>query len=143
MISQKRSTMLLLGCLLAYSPIASAEEAKVKMEELLKTTTSWDGATYKAYPSGQPELSIVKVTIPPHTKMKWHTHPMPNAGYVLSGDQTVERQDGKAKQHVSAGQTIPETVGMVHRGVSGDAGAVLIVFYAGAKGMPLFETPKN
>jgi len=132
-------TALLITCLFS-RPAAAGD---VAMETLLQTSTSWDGAAYKNYPAGQPEISIVKVTIPPHTKMQWHTHPMPNAGYLLSGELTVERQDGSAKHHYTAGQAIAETVGTVHRGVTGDSPAVIIVFYAGTKGMPLSQPVKG
>jgi quercetin dioxygenase-like cupin family protein len=71
--------------------------------------------------------------------MKWHTHPMPNAAYIVSGEITVEEPGGKEKQHFVAGQVVPETVATVHRGVTGDQPVVLIVFYAGVKGMPLAE----
>jgi quercetin dioxygenase-like cupin family protein len=104
----------------------------------MQSTSSWDGTPYKAYPTGQPQLSVVKVTLAPHTTMKWHTHAVPNAGYVLSGEVTVESKDG-AKKHFTAGQVIPETVDIVHRGVSGDQPTVLIVFYAGTPGVPLSQ----
>jgi len=104
----------------------------------MQSTKSWDGTPYKAYPTSQPQLSVLKVTLAPHTTMKWHTHPVPNAAYVLSGEVTVEKKDG-TKEHFVAGQAVPETVDIVHRGVSGDEPAVLIVFYAGTPGAPLSQ----
>jgi quercetin dioxygenase-like cupin family protein len=135
---------LLATCLLT-CPLGTAYGAEnaIKVEPLMQTTTSWDGAQYKQYPAGQPQLSIVRVTIPPHTEMPWHTHPIPNAGYLVSGELTVERQDGSAKKHYVAGQTIAETVDTVHRGVTGDSEAVIIVFYAGANGLPLSQPTKS
>jgi quercetin dioxygenase-like cupin family protein len=38
-----------------------------------------------AYPAGRPELSVLKIAIPPHSQLKWHTHPMPNIAYILIG----------------------------------------------------------
>ena len=141
---KKPGAALLVTCLLAcLLGTAYGAENAIKVEPLLQTSTSWDGARYKQYPAGKPQLSIVRVTIPPHTEMPWHTHPIPNAGYILSGELTVERQDGSAKKHYVAGQTIPETVDTVHRGVTGDSEAVLIVFYAGANGLPLSQPVKN
>ncbi len=110
----------------------------IQSETLAQTTSSWDGTPYKSYPAGQPELSVLKITIPPNTTMKWHTHPMPNAGYLLSGEITVETKDG-VKRHFTAGQVIPETVNTVHRGVTGAEPAVILVFYAGTSGMPLSQ----
>lgn len=79
-----------------------------------------------------------RIVIQPHTTMDWHSHPMPNAAYVVSGEITVEKKEGGSK-HFGAGQVIFETVGAVHRGVTGDKSAVLIVFHAGVPGMPLSQ----
>jgi quercetin dioxygenase-like cupin family protein len=117
---------------------AQEPSSPVRIETLVQSTKSWDGTAYKTYPAGQPQLSVLKVTLAPHTTMKWHTHPVPNVGYVLSGEVTVETKDG-AKKHFTAGQAIPETVDIVHRGVSGDETTVLIVFYAGTPGGALSQ----
>lgn len=109
----------------------------IQSETLLQSSLSWDGSPYTAYPSGQPELSVLKIVVPPHTKLKWHTHPMPTAGYVLSGELTVERKDDLRKRTFTAGQVVPEMVDTLHRGVTGNEPVTLIAFYAGAKGMPL------
>src|ERR1700744_5858623 len=106
---------------------------------LLKTDRSWDGVKYDHYPAGQPELTVVKFVIPPHTILPWHRHPMPNAGYVLSGELSVESADGQHHATLHAGDVLPEMVQTVHRGWTGDSPAELIVFYAGAKGMPTAE----
>lgn len=115
----------------------SAHAEVVESETLLDATSSWDGLQYKAYPAGQPELSILKITIPPHTKLNWHTHPMPNAAYVLTGKLTVAKKENGRKLVVTKGQTIAEMVDALHRGETGPEGVTLIVFYAGAKDMPL------
>ena len=56
-----------------------------------------------AYPGEQPQISIVKVTVPPHSKLKWHKHPSINAGYLMSGEITVEVEDGSVRV-VKAGE---------------------------------------
>jgi quercetin dioxygenase-like cupin family protein len=126
------------GIFLAGSAFA-AEPAQVKSETLLQSSSSWDGAPYQAYSAGAPELSVLKITIPPHSSLPWHTHPMPNAAYVLSGSLTVEKKETGQTKILTAGQVLPEMVGSLHRGVTGDEGVVLIVFYAGTKGMPLAQ----
>jgi hypothetical protein len=63
---------------------------------------------------------------------------MPNAAYIISGELTLEKKDGTAK-HFVAGQALTELVDRTHRGLTGDAPAVVIVFYAGAAGLPLSE----
>jgi hypothetical protein len=55
--------------------------------------------------------------------MKWHSHPIPNAGYILGGNLTIETKDG-TKRHFVAGQAITETVDSVDRGLTGSEPAV-------------------
>jgi quercetin dioxygenase-like cupin family protein len=114
-------------------------QAAIQSEALLRSSSSWDGDPYTAYPAGRPELSVLKITIPPHTQLKWHTHPMPNAAYLLSGELTVERKEDGKTRHFTAGQVVAEMVDVLHRGVTGDAPVTLIVFYAGVEGMPLSQ----
>jgi quercetin dioxygenase-like cupin family protein len=115
-----------------------AQAEPIQVETLQQATTSWDGTPYKAYPEGQPQLTILKITIAPHSTMPWHSHPLPNAGYLVSGELTVEKMDGTNK-HFTAGQVIAETVDSIHRGITGDQPAVLIVFYAGTPKLPLSQ----
>src|SRR4051812_49206728 len=103
----------------------------VKSGVLLRTSSAWNNASYQAYPKGTPELSVLRITIPADSQLKWHTHPMPNAAYIVSGEITVEEPSGGGSQHFVAGQVVPETVNTLHRGVTGDKPVVLIVFYAG------------
>ena len=111
----------------------------IQKEVLSSGSTSWDGTPYTAYPAGAPELSVLKITIAPHATLPWHSHPIPNAAYVVSGELTVEKQSTGEKKVLTAGQVLPELVGQIHRGTAGDEPVVLIVFYAGAKGTPLSQ----
>lgn len=115
----------------------AAAPSGIQAETLLKADSSWDGVAYAAYPQGRPELTVVKLTIPPRTALPWHTHPMPNAAYVVSGRIVVEKQADGQKRTLGPGQVLAEMVDTPHRGVTGDEPVVLIVFYAGAPGMPL------
>jgi quercetin dioxygenase-like cupin family protein len=119
--------------------VSAHNQSIVESQTLLRSGASWDGLPYVAYPGGSPELTVVKITIPAHTALPWHTHPMPNAAYVLSGELTVEKKDSGEKKTLSAGQVLPEMVGALHRGLTGESPVVLIVFYAGAKDMPLSQ----
>ena len=122
------------GCASAESPLQSP----IEIETLVQSASAWDTTAYTRYPDGQPLINVLRITIAPHTALEWHSHPMPNAGYVLSGELTLEERDG-FRRHFVAGQALTETVDRVHRGVTGEAPAVLIVFYAGAPGMPLSQ----
>ena len=111
---------------------------QIQTDILIQSTSSWDGTPYISYPAGRPQITVLKITIAPHTTMKWHSHPLPNAGYILSGELTIEREDG-TKEHFVAGQAVTETVNSVHRGTTGAERTVLIVFYPGTPGLPLSQ----
>jgi quercetin dioxygenase-like cupin family protein len=123
--------------------IVLAQEGKstIKTETLLRTSAAWNDAPYTAYPAGAPEITVLRITVPAHGELPWHKHPIPSAAYLVSGEITVEDHDGR-KRHFSAGEVFPETVNTFHHGVVGDQPAVFIVFYAGAKGMPLSQKPE-
>ena len=82
----------LLSMLFQQPYAAESDQSVVRSETLLRSTTSWDGERYKSYPSGQPELTILKITVPPHTKLEWHSHAMPSAAYIAAGELTLERR---------------------------------------------------
>ena len=129
--------------LLTSGAVLAADAPTATNEVLLKSTSSWDGTPYIRYPDGAPELTTLKITIPPRTELAWHSHPMPNVAYVLSGELTVEQREGGQSKTIKAGDVLPEMVDINHRGRTGDNPVVLIVFYAGTKGMPLSVAPKQ
>ena len=107
-----------------------------RREVLLQATKAWNGDAYARYPAGTPQLTMLRVTIAAHTALPWHTHPVPNAGYVLSGQLTIQdRETGKSRTF-QAGEAFAESVDDVHRGAAGDTPTVLILTYAGTPGLP-------
>jgi quercetin dioxygenase-like cupin family protein len=117
--------------------LSQAEAQKVETvhsDKLLQTDHAWNGVAYQKYPSGRPQLTMLKITIPPNTVLPWHTHPFPSAGYILSGDLTV--QDKESAHVFHAGDACAEAVNDVHRGVAGKTGVTILVFYAGTPGVP-------
>jgi quercetin dioxygenase-like cupin family protein len=133
-------TLFLAGFLTAVTSIVFAQETPAKVataqrETLLQTTQSWNAKPYTHYPAGRPQLTTLKVTIAPHTSLPWHSHPIPNAVYVLSGTLTLrDRATGKTLV-VHQGQAVAESVDDVHRGEAGDEPAVLLITYAGTPGV--------
>lgn len=109
----------------------------VKVESLLSTNNSWDGTAYGHYPSGKPEVSVLRYSIPAHTTLPWHSHAIPNVAYIVSGQITVEKQSTGETRVFKAGEAMAEMVDSPHRGYTGAEPAELVVFYAGAKGLPL------
>lgn len=124
----------LLGC-----GTQAKDAAQIEKEVLLERSESWDGTPYTAYPSGPPQLTLIRLKIPARTQLPWHTHPMPNAAYIVSGELTVETRASGASRTLRQGQTLAEMVGTEHRGVTGNTPVELLVFYAGTPGMPLSE----
>jgi len=110
--------------------------ATAHSEVLLRAVQSWNGEAYAHYPTGQPQLTTIKLTIPAHTALPWHYHPFPNAGYVLSGELTLEDRKTGRKQTFHAGQSFAESVDDIHRGVSGNIPTTLLLTYAGTPGVP-------
>lgn len=130
-------TMIALGGCATAQPSSPAPASTVQSTVLLKSSSSWDGTAYDAYPVGKPELTVLNIKIPANTALKWHEHPMPNAAYVVSGNLTVETREGGKSILLKAGDVLPEMVNRQHRGLTGDAAVELVVFYAGTPGMPL------
>jgi len=110
--------------------------ASGKREILLQATQSWNGKPYTHYPSGQPELTTIKLTIAPHTVLPWHTHPFPNSVYVLSGTLTLHDKESGKTRVLHQGEAAAGSVDDVHRGETGDEPAVLLITYAGTPGVP-------
>jgi quercetin dioxygenase-like cupin family protein len=110
--------------------------APAHREVLLQADQSWNGKPYTEYPKGSPQLTMLKITIAPHTKLPWHTHPMPNAAYVLSGTLTLhDKLSGKTRV-VHQGEAFAESVNDIHRGEAGDEPVVLLITYSGTPGVP-------
>ncbi len=127
---------LLMTFLLTVSIVISAHAAeKIQVEVLKQDTVNWDGEAI-AYPSGQPEISILKVRIPAGSQTALHCHPVPIAAYVLSGQVEVIT---KVDHHhtFSAGEALIEVMNQWHTGYGrGTEDTEIIVFYAGAKDTP-------
>lgn len=135
-----RSASILLLLAAASAPLlAQSTPLKVQpgqREVLLQTEKSWNGKPYTQYPTGQVQLTTLKVTLAPHTALPWHTHPFPNVVYVLSGTLTLHDKASGKTLLVHQGEAVGESVDDVHRGEAGDEPAVLIITYAGIPGSP-------
>jgi quercetin dioxygenase-like cupin family protein len=120
----------------AYAQAGADKVAAAQREVLLQADHSWNGNAYTHYPTGRPELTMLKLTIAAHSQLPWHTHPFPNAAYVLSGTLTVhDKISGKTKVF-HQGEAFAESVNDIHRGETGDEPVVLLVTYSGTPGEP-------
>ncbi len=120
------------------SGTVSAEEANaVRVDVLTKTSLSWDGSLLPDYPKGTPEITILRIEIPPGVQLSFHNHPTINAGVLLEGELTVVTEDNKIL-HLKAGDSIVEVVNKRHYGKNeGTKSAELVVFYAGVPDTPI------
>lgn len=109
----------------------------VEAKLLAKASSSWDGKTLPNYAEGKPEITILRIKIPPGTQLPLHKHPVINAGVLLTGELTVRTENNKVL-HLKAGDPIIEVVDTWHYGKNeGNEPAEIIVFYAGIVDMPI------
>mgnify|MGYP000538834453 CR=1 FL=1 len=133
----KKSFFFFWMTLLLSSFVFAQDAKKVQVDVIIKTTQSWNGNTLPNYKEGKPEITILKVIIPPKTKLPVHKHPIINAGVLTKGQLTVVTKDNKVL-HMKEGDPIVEVVDTWHYGENeGDIPAEIIVFYAGIVGTPI------
>jgi len=119
------------------SPVWARNVNPVKVEVLAKTSSSWDGETLPDFAKGKPEITILRITIPPKALLPLHNHPVINAGLLLSGELTVVTENKKTL-HLKTGDSIVEVVNKWHYGKNeGNEPAEIIVFYAGVLDTPI------
>ena len=107
------------------------------VQQLARSTRSWNHELLPSYPTGQPEVTILRIEIPPGARLEPHRHPVINAGILTKGDLTVVTADGKTLQ-LKAGDSIVEVVNTLHYGFNPGTGpAEIVVFYAGEQGQPV------
>jgi len=51
--------------------VAADNPFDIKSETLVHSNSAWNGVSYEAYSKGAVELSVLRMTIPPHSKLKW------------------------------------------------------------------------
>jgi quercetin dioxygenase-like cupin family protein len=115
-------------------PAGPASAAKT--EVLVKSENAWNGKPYERYAAGTPQLTVLRIEIPAHTALPWHTHLIPNAAYIVSGHLTVEDRATGKKRTVHAGEAFNEQVGAEHRGYTDEEPCTVVVTYAGTAATP-------
>jgi quercetin dioxygenase-like cupin family protein len=120
--------------------VASCQEkhsTKIVVENLAETTKSWNGDLLLNYGEGQPKITVLKITIPPKTKLKWHKHLVINSGILLKGALKVV-DENEDVLYLKEGDVIVELVNKYHYGINeSDLPAEIVVFYAGTEGVPI------
>ncbi len=132
-----KKTILIFLFLLLAGRLPAADESGVSTETLIRSTESWDGTKLPHYPEGQPEITILKIRIPPGVRLPMHRHTVINAGVLLEGELTVTTKKGKVLK-LKRGDPIIEIVGDWHYGENlGKEPAEIMVFYAGTLDTPI------
>ena len=104
---------------------------------LLKTTSTWDNASYKKLKIKKPEVTVLKIIINVNEELPMHKHDLVNIAYVKKGTLTVITDDNK-EITLHEGEVLPELVGKYHYGKNtGNEPVELVVFYIGEIGTPL------
>ena len=122
-------------------PASEGYRPVIKVTPLLRSDETVAGQPI-VYPNvTDPEVTAVRVVIPPGAQTGWHRHPFPCYGYVLAGNLTVEMEGGKSAA-LTAGQALIESVNVLHNGRNTGATPVeIVMFVTGEKGRP-FTIPK-
>jgi quercetin dioxygenase-like cupin family protein len=125
-----------LALTLALAALAGPAAAAPRSTTLLSTGTTWNDAPIHYQCPARPQVTAVKVEIPAGEATAWHTHPVDNYAYVISGTLELELADG-TRHTFKAGDAFAEVVGTVHRGKAvGAEPVVLVVWYMGEADKP-------
>jgi quercetin dioxygenase-like cupin family protein len=136
----------LLSALCAASPLFCRAEPQlgdygkaIAVQTLLQTGTTASGQPIVYPKTDKPEVRMLLVEIPPGTETGWHRHPMPCYAYILSGNVTVELENGKSYTF-HAGEGFAETVGTLHNGKNpGKEPVKILMTVTGEKAVPTTE----
>ena len=132
------TTALAFGSLVLVAPVQADEQASaITSEVLLQASESWKGDKYQ-YPEGKPLITVKTVVFQPGAKSKPHSHDMPGAALIQSGELLCEVPATGLKKKFKAGDVLPTTFkNDLHTCENtGAAVAKALVFYAGAVGIP-------
>ncbi|WP_299008427.1 cupin domain-containing protein [uncultured Shewanella sp.] len=105
---------------------------------LIKTDKSWDGALLPDYSTKEPQITVIRLTIPPKSQLPIHQHPSITVAYLLKGEFTAILEDNSKKIELKAGKVEVEVVNTWHYGINySDDPAELLIVYIGSKNVPL------
>ena len=102
-------------------------------ETVIQTSVYWNQKPIKPIHIDQPQVTVLKITVPAGEKLAMHKHPMLNVGYMVKGELTVYSEQGE-KLVLKAGDPIVELVDIWHYGENtGSEDVVIVVTYVGNK----------
>ena len=117
-----------LACVLMTSGAYAANS-----ETLIQTQTHWNKQAIKPIHIENPQITMLRITIPSGEKLSMHKHPVLNIGYLTKGELTVRSETGDVLV-LKPGDPIVELVDIWHYGEStGSEDAEIVVTYVGDK----------
>ena len=113
--------------------LSSLSAFAANSEKVIQTTEHWNGQAIKPIHIEQPQVTILRITIPAGEKLAMHKHPILNVGYLTKGELTVRSEKGDVLV-LKPGDPIVELVDEWHYGEStGEGDAEIVVTYVGDK----------
>jgi quercetin dioxygenase-like cupin family protein len=134
----RKACLCLIGLFLLVPPaFASDYSSGVTAKVLQKTSVTGNGQKITYPQTDKAEVTAMFVELTPGAETGWHKHPNPVYAYVISGNLSVELEDGKCLSF-AAGDAIIEVVNTLHNGKNNGTEPVkLAVFYLGVEGTPI------
>lgn len=133
---------LTLALLAIISLTARSQYSGLIIKELLKTDSTSIGQKLSYPEVASPEVTMLKITIPPGNSTGWHKHNIPVFAYVVKGTLTVETEDHRVIKFKEE-STFAEMRDTYHNGKNmEDSDLVLIAIYMGGKEQKL-SIPKE
>ena len=77
-----KTTLYIIPLFVVLVCILFAHNTSPEPQVLSRGSAGWDGSLIKNYPVGQPELTVIKATMPIRMATPIHKHPNPMAVYV-------------------------------------------------------------
>ncbi len=104
---------LLLSVCVMTSTVAYAADS----ETLIQTDVHWNNQAIKPIHIENPQITMLRITIPVGEKLAMHKHPVLNIGYLTKGELTVHSESGDVLV-LKPGDPIVELVDIWHYGES-------------------------
>src|SRR5690606_27305156 len=96
--------------LLLSGQVAAEGVNLVTVEVLSNTGISWDGQELPKYPQEKPEITILRIKIPPGATLKTNKQPVIKVSVMQAGKLTVISTQDNKTQHLKACEPIVEVV---------------------------------
>lgn len=94
-------------------PIHAAEG--IVKTTLLNAESAWEGAAYRQYLAGAPQITMLKVTVEQNKVLAWHIHPCISADYMSGGSVSLTVRKTGERRTFRQEDSFTDTVNIVHQ----------------------------